>query len=189
MKRWETWAAVKQARRSCKSHPAKVRFCWDLDNTLANSGVLIKFGTRLQDAIVEAQAVPNMLALYEAIRTRLPEAEHFILSARMRSMRGDTLMWLRRHGVEPRDGALCFVPHPEAKPRVWRQLARDARLVIVDDLSYNHESDTPSVYNDLVVSAEQTASVYIGLTQITNIAAHSHAAEEIAARTVEALAG
>src|SRR5436190_22556548 len=123
LSRWATWAAVKQARRSCKSRPADVWICWDLDNTLASSGVLLRLGTRLKDAVVEAQAVPNMLALYEAIRTKVPEAEHFILSARTRSMRGDTLVWLRRHGFQPSEGSVCFVPHAGAKPRVWRQLA------------------------------------------------------------------
>src|SRR5438876_12015123 len=106
--RWETWTAIKQARRLCESYPATVRICWDLDNTLVNSGVLIRVGKHLQDAVVEAQPVSNMLAFYEAMRIKLPEAEPFILSARMRSMRRDTLVWLGRYGLAPRDGAVCF---------------------------------------------------------------------------------
>ena len=59
-------------------------------------------------------------------------------------MRRDTLVWLQRHGLTPQDGAVCFVPQAKAKVKVWRQLARDGQLVIVDDLSYNHESDSPT---------------------------------------------
>jgi hypothetical protein len=145
-------------------------------------------GRRLQDAVVEARPVPNMLALYEMMRTKLPDAEHFILSARMRSMRHDTFVWLRRHGLAPRDGAVCFVPYAKAKPKVWRQLARDARLVIVDDLSYNHESQEPSVYHDLIDFAERTACVYIGLDEIAKVSANSQAVEEVASWAVETLA-
>lgn len=187
--RWETWAAVKQARRLRRAHPAKVCICWDLDNTLANSGSLIRVGKGLQEAIVEAHPVPNMLAFFEAMRTKLPDAEHCILSARMRSMRCDTLVWLRRYGLAPRDGAVCFVPYVEAKRKVWQQLAQNSRLVIVDDLSYGHESDRPSTYHDLVDFAHRTAWVYIGLDEITRIAESSKAVEEVASWAVETLDG
>jgi hypothetical protein len=142
----------------------------------------------LQEAIVEAQPVPNMLALYDAMRAELPEAEHFILSARMPSMRRDTLEWLRRHGLTPTDGTVCFVPYATEKPRVWRQLARNSKLVIVDDLSYDHASEQPSVHDDLVALAEDMASVYIGLDQIAKIAADSGAIQGLAAGTAKQLA-
>src|SRR5215208_3279627 len=174
---WATWSAVKQARKLCQTHPASIRICWDLDNTLANSGALIRIGKRLQDAIVEAEPVPNMVEFYEVMRTGLPNAEHVILSARMRAMRRETLAWLQRYGLAPREGAICFVPYAEAKPKVWQQLARDTRLVIVDDLSYGHEGSSPSTYHDLVEFAKRTACVYIGLEQITRIAADRDAVE------------
>jgi hypothetical protein len=186
--KWASWVAVKQARRLRQTHPAPVRICWDLDNTLANSGVLIRIGMRLQDAIVEAEPVPNMLEFYKAMRTELPNAEHVILSARMRSMRRDTLAWLHRYGLAPREGAICFVPYAETKPKVWQQLARDTRLVIVDDLSYGHEGNSTSTYHDLVEFAKRTACVYIGLEQITRIAADPNAVEEVSSWAAEILA-
>jgi hypothetical protein len=186
--RWETRAAVRQARIFRRSHQAKIRVCWDLDNTIVNSGALIRVGKRLQDAIVEAQPVPNMLSFYRAVQKELPNAEHVILSARTRSMRADTIAWLRHQGLAPKESAVCFVPCVQAKRKVWDQLARDGRLVIVDDLSYNHESDQPSVYEDLVEYAEQLAWVYVGLRHISEIAADPRAVETVTSWLVESLA-
>jgi hypothetical protein len=180
--------AVRQARRSCRSRPAEVRICWDLDNTLADSGSLIRLGKRLQDAVQEAEPVPNMLRFVEAMTAALPEAEHIVLTARLGSMRPDTITWLRRHAVQPSHGAVFFVPYAEAKPRVWRQLARGSRLVIVDDLSRGHEGDRPSVDHDLVEAARATASVYLGLDEITQIAADPKGVERIIAIVVESFA-
>jgi hypothetical protein len=186
--RWEIWTAVRQARRTCRSHPAEVRICWDLDNTLADSGSLIRLGKRLQDAVQEAEPVPNMLRFVEATTAALPGAEHIVLTARLGSMRPDTLTWLRRHAVQPSHGAVFFVPYAEAKPRVWRELARGSRLVIVDDLSRGHEGDQPSVDRDLVEVARATASVYLGLDEISQIAANPKGVEKMVSTVVESLA-
>jgi hypothetical protein len=179
---------VRQARDACKANPATVRVCWDLDNTLADSGRLLRTGVPLPEAIVDAQPVPNMPAFYDALRARLPEAHHFILSARTPSMRRDTVSWLRRHELDADDAAICFVPDVDAKLEVWRQLARDARLVIVDDLSYDHEAAEPSIYEHLVEVAEQIAFVYVGLDRIAEITQSAAAAEAAASEVVEALA-
>jgi hypothetical protein len=58
----------------------------------------------------------------------------------------------------------------------------------VDDLSYDHEAERPSIYEDLVEVARQTATNYIGLDQIAEIAADPGAIELIAAQTAEAVA-
>jgi hypothetical protein len=178
---------VRQARRICRAHPASVRFCWDLDNTLVDSGTLIHAGSRLEQAAVDAGPVANMLEFYELVQRTLPDAEHVILSARRRSMRADTMAWLARHDVTTRTASVCFVPYADAKPEVWRQLGRDARLVIVDDLSYDHESDRPQIYAQLVAAAERTACVYLGLDRIAELAAGSRPLEVEAARIVAAL--
>lgn len=186
--KWQTWTAVRQARRICRLHPADVRISWDLDNTLADSGSLLRLGKRLQDAVQEAEPVPNMLGFVEAMTAALPDAEHIVLTARLAAMRPDTLTWLRRHAVQPSHGAVVFVPYAEAKPRVWRQLARSSRLVIVDDLSRGHEGDRPIVDRRLVEAARATASVYVGLDEITQIADDPVAVEKIVASVVESLA-
>jgi hypothetical protein len=186
--RWQIWVAIRQARRICRSHPAEVRICWDLDNTLADSGSLIRLGKRLQDTVQDAEPVPNMLHFVQAMTAALPEADHIVLTARLSSLRPDTLTWLRRHAVKPSHGAVFFVPYAEAKPRVWRQLARGSRLVIVDDLSRGHEGDRPSVDHDLVEVARTTTSAYLGLDEITQIAADPNNVERIIAIVVESLA-
>jgi hypothetical protein len=165
-----------------------VRVCWDLDNTLVRSGELIRTGTMLGEAIVQAEPVPNMLDFYAALAKSLSGADHFFLSARIGSMRADTLAWLERYGFELGDHALCLVPQADLKPRIWRLLGRGAKLVIVDDLSYDHERERPSVYHDLVAAAERTADVYIGLEQITAIAAEPAAVEPLAMRVANSLA-
>lgn len=185
--RWQGWAAIRQARRVHRSNPAAIRVCWDLDNTLVDSGTLIHAGRTLRDAVVEAKPIPNMFEFYETMRSRLPEADHFILSARVRSMRHDTLIWLTNHGFVATHRVVCFVPSAAAKAKVWQQLARDARLVIIDDLTYDHESKQPSTYDDLVTVAKRTACVYIGLQQIAEIAEQSAAVETIADDAVKAL--
>jgi hypothetical protein len=179
---------VRQARNACRANPATVRVCWDLDNTLAGSGILLRTGIPLQAAIVDAQPVPNMPAFYDALHARLPQAHHFILSARTPGMRRDTVAWLARHGLEADDAAICFVPDVDAKLAVWRQLARDARLVIVDDLSYDHEAVKPSVYEHLVDVAEQIAYIYVGFDRIADITQSEAAAEAVASEVVGALA-
>jgi hypothetical protein len=186
-RRLETRSAVRQARQLCRSEAAAVRVCWDLDNTLVDSGTLLRAGKHLNDAVVEAEAVPNMLDFYATVSARLPHAAHFILSARTCSMRADTLAWLRRNGVTLADAAICFLPYPSAKPKVWRQLARGAKLVIVDDLSYNHESDQRQIYDDLVRSAQGTASVYVGIDEIARIAEDRSTVDAVASRVVQAL--
>jgi hypothetical protein len=179
--------AVRQARQ-LRSRDGLIRICWDLDNTLVDSGRLLRAGERLDDAIVVAEPVSNMLDLYEAMRAELPNAEHFILSARMRGMRRKTVVWLSRHGVSPADAIVCFVPYVQAKPRVWQELARDARLVIVDDLSYNHETEQVAIHHDLVAVAERIAYVYIGLDEIAEIARNPTAVGAVVSRTAESVA-
>ena len=80
-------AAVLQARNFRGTGPNAVCVCWDLDNTLVASGALLRRGRTLEEAILEAYPVDNMLDFYAAMRMRLPEALHFILSARSASMR------------------------------------------------------------------------------------------------------
>lgn len=178
---------MRQVQRVLRSYPADVRICWDLDNTLVNSGALLQQGMTLRDAVVEAHPVPNMLAFFEAIQTRLPEAEHVIVSARRRSMRVATDAWLRRYGLTTKSGTVCFVPGANAKVRVWNVLASGSHLVIVDDLSHNHEAGEPSSYEDLVVAAGLTARVYVGREQIDRIVRNRHEVETIASETVDSL--
>lgn len=169
-----------------RTSPGAVLVCWDLDNTLVDSGSLLRRGRHLEEAIVEGEPVPNMLAFYAALGDGLPEAGHVILSARTPGMRTDTLAWLSRHGLTPTDGAVWFVPRAADKVRVWQALARGAPLVIVDDLTYGHEAETPSVYHDLVEAARGTATVYVGFDEITRIAGDSDAISGIVAEAVEA---
>jgi hypothetical protein len=158
--------------------------CWDLDNTLVNSGVLIHDGRRLHEAVVEAEPMANMFAFYAALREQLPGARHVFLSARPRSMRRVTLDWLERHELAHEADTVWFVPFAGAKPRVWATLAQIAPLVIVDDLTYDHESERPSVYHDLVETARRTAAVYVGIDQITQMAADPEVVATIVAETI-----
>ena len=178
---------MRHARRLRRAQPGAVVICWDLDNTLVDSGTLLRLGRRLQEAIVEGEPVPNMLAFYSALGDGLPGAGHVILSARTRAMRTETLAWLSRHGLAPAEGALWFVPHAAAKARVWQTLAKAAPLVIVDDLTYDHEAEAPSVYHELVETARQTAVVYIGVDEIARIAADPDAVAGVVAEAVAAL--
>jgi hypothetical protein len=171
-----------QARAFVSGRRGVTRVCWDLDNTLADSGSLLRSGKTLAEAIVAAQPVPNMPEFFRALQIALPEADHFLLSARLPSMRPDTLAWLRGHlGVT--DMALCLVPYPDAKTKVWRSLAAAGPVVIVDDLSFGHEGDQPSVHVTLVEAARQSATAYVGLDEIRRIAGDR---SEVAA-TVESI--
>lgn len=183
---WDMQVAVRQMRRVC-ARPAPVRVCWDLDNTLVDSGVLLRSGLQLEEAIRQAEPVRNMLRFYRALEAAIPDAEHFVLSARLRAMRRETFMWLEQHSVALRRAAICFVPHVEAKPRIWRVLATDAKLIIVDDLSYNHEAETPLPYEELIELARGTADAYIGADAIGHISADPHAVDQLVAQTCKSL--
>lgn len=184
---WEIASAVRQAQRFRRAHRTAVRVCWDLDNTIVDSGSLIRGGKSLEDAIADAAPMENMLDFYVSLRRELPDASHFILSARPHAMRRATLEWLTKNGVTCTDSSVCFVPHPSAKQRVWKRLARDAELVIVDDLSYGHEGPEASVHTDLVEFAERTASVYVGIEQIARIADHREDVEALVSRIASAV--
>jgi hypothetical protein len=179
--------AVRQARRLRRSGPTATYVCWDLDNTLVSSGENLALGMRLEEAIVEARPVPNMLAFYGAMQKHVDDARHFILSARTRSMRRATIAWLRRNGIRPARGAVCFVPTVDAKPLIWDVLGRSGRLVIIDDLSYDHESGRPSVHGHLVEIASRTACRYVGFEEIHEIATNPDAIGVIVAETLAAL--
>jgi hypothetical protein len=174
---WEVRRALRQARRY-RSRPAPIRVCWDLDNTLVDSAKLLRAGDLLQDAIVRAEPVPNMLEFFDAVHTTLRHAGSFILTARMRAMRRDTQTWLLHHGLAQTDATLCFVPYVEAKEPIWELLARDSQLVIVDDLSLNHELEVPSRNHELIEVAQRLAAVYIGPDEIAAIAADPQAIDE-----------
>jgi hypothetical protein len=141
----------------------------------------------LHEAIVDAKPVPNMLAFFDVMRRQFPDAEHIILSARPSAMRAETLAWLEEHGLALSGGTILLVPSADAKRRVWEQLASDSRLVIVDDLSYGHEGDEPSVYRELVALARRTASVYIGMDDIARIEADPGVVQSVARCAAEAL--
>jgi hypothetical protein len=144
-------------------------------------------GRPLAEAVVDAQPVPNMLELFRTLRAGLPGAAHFVLSARPRSMRRATLTWLWCHGVTAPRAVVCFVPTADAKPQVWAQLGRDALLVIVDDLTHDHESGRPIVYAELVESARRIAHVYVGVDDITWIKTDPGAVAAVAERTAVSL--
>src|SRR3954451_5335190 len=91
--------AARRAVREIRERPASLRICWDLDNTLVGSGRLLKDGLQLHEAIVDAKPVPNMLAFFDVMRRRFPDAEHIILSARPNAMRAETLAWLEEYGL------------------------------------------------------------------------------------------
>jgi hypothetical protein len=127
-----------------------------------------------------------MVDFYRAVRARVPEASHFILSARAAAMRSDTVAWLERYRIATED-TVCFVPTAKAKTRIWRRLARNADLVIIDDLSFNHELDEPTRHHDLIEVARRLAVLYIGADEIATIVSDSRAIEQTVAKIVTGL--
>jgi hypothetical protein len=103
-------------------------------------------------------------------------------------MLANTHDWFARYGVAAPATQVCLIPYAGAKPKIWEALARSARLVIVDDLSFNHEGDTPSLYHELIVDAKRTADSYVGLREIASIAADAAAIEGVTEHTLAALA-
>ncbi len=164
-----------------------VRICWDLDNTLVDSGALLRAGHTLEDAVATAVPLPGMLELVGALRARLPDAAHVVLSARRRALRADTHAWLRTHEIELHDRDVLLVPRAGDKPRVWRRLARGGRLAIVDDLTFGHEGPAPQPYAELVAEARAIADVYLGVEDIARLGADPQAVAALADRTAAAL--
>lgn len=185
--RREVRVAIRRARAFRRTHPAPIRVCWDLDNTLVDSGPLLRDGHALTQAIVDAYPVANMPAFYDALHAALPGAAHFILSARPSSTHAHTVDWLARHRVAATADVPCLIPDPHAKPRIWDELARDAQLVIVDDLSFNHEHEELSLYEELAEIAVATASVYVGLDDIGLIADDPDAVGKVVSRITREL--
>jgi hypothetical protein len=166
---------------------APVVVCWDLDNTLVDSGVLIRDGRPVGRAWVEAVPVPGMLAFASALRARLANAAHVVLSVRTREVRAETLAWLEREQFALGADDLWLVASPEDKPAVWHALARNARLVVVDDLTHGHESAEPLAYDRLVEEARRTADVYVGAAEIARVRADPDEADRLARRVADRL--
>jgi len=179
--------AVRRATRFCDSNPAATRVCWDLDNTLIDTGSLLRAGHTLDEAAALASPVPNMLLFFEALQKSLPGAQHFALSARQGALRTDTLAWLSRHRVTLSPAQVYLVPEADAKPAIWHALARDASLVIVDDLTFDHESAELSHYTDLVEQATETAAAYVGHRVISQVATGELAVPAAVSETIAGL--
>ena len=148
---------------------APVVVCWDLDNTLADSGTLVRTGRPVADAWIEARPVPGMLELAAALRAALPAAAHVVLTVRPRRYRRATMAWLERYAKDLPARATLLVSSPDDKPPVWRALARHGQLVVVDDLAGGHESPEPVPYVHLIGEAQQIAAVYLGLDVIERV--------------------
>ena len=161
--------------------------CWDLDNTLVDTGSLLRAGHSLEQAVGEALPVANMVEFYRTLRERLPYAGQIVLSARHSSMRTQTLEWLAQHGLTELHAPLFLVPHAHAKRKIWERLARDAKLVIVDDLCFNHEGEKLGRYHDLIGYARREALAYVGVEEIAQIASGGVAIETVTERTVAAI--
>ena len=86
----ERRAADRQVARHIRTRPARIRVCWDLDNTLVASGELLQAGKRLDEAIVDAEPMPNMLEFISELRARLPDAAACRAAGRRRPARGGT---------------------------------------------------------------------------------------------------
>lgn len=168
---------------------APVVVCWDLDNTLVDSGPLIREGRPVSSAWVEAGPVPGMLAFASELRTRLPNAAHVVLSVRTGSVRSDTLAWLERERFDLAADDLWLVSSPHDKPAVWRALGRNARLVVVDDLTHGHESEQPLAYEALAAEARRTADVYVGAEEIARVRVDPDEAPRLAHEVAEHLVG
>lgn len=178
---------MREISRQAARVRAQVIVCWDLDNTLVDSGVLIRDGRPVTRAWVEAAPVPGMLAFAFALRAQLAGAAHVVLSVRTRDVRAETLAWLEREQFELRADDLWLVPSPEDKPAIWRALAASARLVVVDDLTHGHESAEPLVYASLAAEARRTADVYVGAEEISRLRLDPHAAQQLARDVSESL--
>lgn len=178
----ETLRGVRRYARNCS---AEVIVCWDLDNTLVDSGTLLRQGMSLADAIVVASPMSAMLEFYASVSESVKDAQHVVLSARGRALRLATRDWLGRHGLEIADDRIWLVPDARAKLAVWQSLARCARLVIVDDLSFGHEGDVRLPYADLVDAVSELAAVYVGLDDITAVVEDPLAGKRLAGEVAE----
>lgn len=180
-------SAFQKARRYARRTDADVIVCWDLDNTLVDSGSLLRQGMSLAEAVAVAEPMARMLEFFADLAEAIPDAEHVVLSARPRSLRPPTIEWLARHGLRVAENHVWLVPDAQAKLTVWRCLVRSARLVIIDDLSYGHEGDVRAPYGDLVDAASAVATVYVGLSEIAAVGVDSFGGKRVAASVVERL--
>jgi hypothetical protein len=174
--------AIRQARDFDAAHRGAVRVCWDLDNTLVDSGALLRRGMPLHEAAVAAEPIAGILALRDALRAELPGAAHFVLSVRPATMRDDTLAWLARHVADVPESAVALVSSPYDKPPVWRRLGRGGRLIVVDDLSSGHETGEIVAYRHLPEQAARIADAYVDLETIDGLALRPSASGSIAER-------
>lgn len=166
---------------------APVVVCWDLDNTLVDSGALIRGGEPAAWAWINAEPVAGMLEFAASLRSALPEAAHVVLSVRPRGLRRETLAWLERNSFAVPGRAVWFVSSADDKPRVWRTLARGGRLVVVDDLTGGHEGPSPRPYDRLVAEAKEVADVYVGADGIGNVQRSPARASALAAEVAAAI--
>lgn len=164
-----------------------VRVCWDLDNTLIDTGSLLRVGVTLEEAVVNASPLPNMLSFHQEVRAAVPAACHIFVTARRRSLRAATLRWLERYAVIADGDGVCFLPSPAAKPQVWRRLSRGGPLVIIDDLSWGHESEVARPYHELVESANAIAAHYVGAPRIAAVVRDASAATALTRDIIRAV--
>jgi hypothetical protein len=180
--------AARGIRAICAAHPSAIRVCWDLDNTLIDSGSLLRDGLSLTEAVVLASPMAKMLEFFEEMHQRLPGAEHVALSARHATLRPETLAWIDQNGPALAPERIFLVPNAEAKPALWRALAQTAPLVIVDDLTFGHHDSEVSQYAELVEAASKIATSYVGHSTIAAVESGERTPAAVAAQVIADLA-
>lgn len=143
-------------RRRCD-----VLVVFDLDNTLADTAASFE----LRDAsdfarLAGLEPKPDMVELLALAQQRWPV---LVVSARANRFYPQTLSWVMRHTAIGDPRRVIQVPSPEQKIAALAPLVRQFRkVVLIDDMTGQHETGTPTLYTDAIAAARRAGIVHIG---------------------------
>jgi hypothetical protein len=175
IKTWISWGFKASLHFQLRNRLNRTVYFVDLDNTLADTWPVLK---RHRDLFSRKRTKERLaIPAFAGARNLLKRALHrqrlcFIVSARPYPTYFDTLSWLRQNEIVIPRARVILVSHPHQKLELVRMvLKRGFRVVVLDDLTYNHEHGEVLSYDGLIEDIRSLGVRYYGAEFIRTLIA------------------
>ncbi len=158
-----TFIAFKYSIKKCESFNEVVIF--DLDNTLCNTYPLLN-SMSLRSVYRYVQVHPPMIKLLDDFYKN--EVYLFILSSRKVKYWGTTKKYIRQNISKSVPFYLVSEPHEKIKFIKYCS-GRFDKVILFDDLSYNHENGEVKFYNEVIDAIRKMPVSYFDFDDICRI--------------------
>ncbi len=162
--------------------PGDAVVVFDLDNTLAHTWPSFAQGhAHIWARLASLPPRPEMVELFARVRQRRP---WLVLTAREYRTWPTTLAWLRRHtGVRESGRVIMVRSAAEKLPILNRLRLAYGRVLLIDDMSRNHEHGEVLSYDEVMAQLARIGITHLGVDFIEGV---TRATVSEAERAIEA---